>query len=84
MPMSCPTCPHSARGCAGPCACLIDGKDISVHKAVGYCPDGRFGTAEKPAGWDEMPVRPPLPVVPLTDEQIEEERRRLAAGGCCP
>jgi hypothetical protein len=30
-----------------------------------------------------MPVRPLLPVVELTDEQIEEERLRLAAGGCC-
>lgn len=28
-------------------------------------------------------VRPPLPIVELTDEEVEEERRRLAAGGCC-
>jgi hypothetical protein len=27
--------------------------------------------------------RPPLPVIELTDEEVEEERRRLKAGGCC-
>lgn len=30
-----------------------------------------------------LPERPALPVAEFTDEEIEEERRRLAAGGCC-
>jgi hypothetical protein len=38
----CARCPHSQRGCQGPCACTVDGRDILEHAAEGYCPLGRY------------------------------------------
>lgn len=64
----------------GKVACRADDIDIMQHAELAYCPAGQF---EKPEGWNATSLRPPLPVVELSDEQIEEERRRLAAGGCC-
>lgn len=39
----------------GPCACTIDGVDITRHSEADYCPLSFYGTADKPQGWDELP-----------------------------
>lgn len=38
----CSVCDKSQRGCKGPCACTIDGKDIMQHAAERYCPLGKY------------------------------------------
>jgi hypothetical protein len=35
----CHRCPFSAKGCAGPCPCTIDGRDIIDHANAGNCPE---------------------------------------------
>lgn len=59
----CARCPRSSRNCAGPCACLEDGKDTTLHQGYRYCPLGKFGEGSdaKPTGWDELPAAPPAP-----------------------
>ena len=81
----CLTCDRRRRPCQGACPCLVDGRDITVHALADYCPhpDGpRFGSAAKPADWDDPKYRPPLPVA--TDEEIaamlEKDRQQ---GPCC-
>lgn len=79
----CHPCGYRQRPCHGACACSIDGLDIIQHAKANYCPHpkgAKFGAGEKPTGWT---TRSSLPVVELTDEEVEEERRRLKAGGCC-
>jgi len=67
--------------------CPADGKNASRHAAAMYCPKDPplFGDGIEPLGWDELQSVPrtPLPVVELTDQEVEEEQRRLKAGGCC-
>jgi hypothetical protein len=48
--MTCANCPHSARGCNGPCPCTLDGYDIRYHWRVQWCPAGKFGTTAEPEG----------------------------------
>src|SRR4051812_40781657 len=38
----CHRCPKRQRPCSGPCPCTIDGQDIIVHAAEGYCPVGNY------------------------------------------
>lgn len=38
----CHSCPDRQRGCAGPCACTLDGADIREHANQRYCPAGRY------------------------------------------
>lgn len=63
---ACARCPKSAQNCWGACPCLEDGKNITLHQSRGYCPLARFGTAERPDGWDDEPAAdappPPAPV----------------------
>jgi hypothetical protein len=57
----CARCDYGQRPCAGACACLIDKRDIRDHAAAGFCPhpqSPRFGTAEKPQGWEDAKPQP--------------------------
>lgn len=68
----------------GVLSCPVDGKNANWHADANYCPKDPplFGLGIKPPLWDERET-PPMPIVELTDEQVEQERQRVAAGGCC-
>jgi hypothetical protein len=45
----CLQCDRRQKNCRGPCACTVDGQDISVHFRSGQCPLGKFVKQETSA-----------------------------------
>ncbi len=61
----CQNCPRSTRVSNVQWACGISGRPLAEHAGTDYCPhdDGpRYGTDVKPAGWNDLPLPPPLQV----------------------
>jgi hypothetical protein len=57
----CHRCEHRQKGCAGPCACTINGKDIIENANARECPKGKF-PADLDCGAQPPPAEPPKPV----------------------
>ena len=54
---TCQTCPRRAKGCNGPCACTIDGRDIIEHARANYCPERKYGDGIART-WPRTPLAP--------------------------
>lgn len=60
----CAACPKSARNCRGPCACTVDGVDITIHASTSSCPLGFFsGTCQRCGGKHDVSACPNPPEV---------------------
>lgn len=81
----CHRCPLRAVGCAGPCACTVDGKDIIAHAGAdggsGFCPhpDGpRYGAATAPPGWDLVQITTAVTSQGVTGDAVDWRERARA------
>jgi hypothetical protein len=75
----CAKCDSRQKKCSGPCACLIDGRDIRDHAESGYCPKGYFADVCQRCGGQHNVAVCQIP----PDTDTETERRRAKQGGCC-
>jgi hypothetical protein len=78
----CLSCEHLQRGCQGPCACTLDGREIKAHAAEGACPINRFSGEPRSFLHALIGIAKAVLRVDQADKQTIAARRVICRG--CP